>query len=65
MSLRELQAELLAKHKANYENYVLIAYYSQKAGDKEIFDMATKKAGGLKMMIDYIKSDSNPINMLP
>jgi len=62
MSLKELQAELLAEYKAKYENYVMIAYYAQKANDTEIFDMATKKAGGLKMMIDYTQSDSNPIN---
>jgi hypothetical protein len=65
MSLKELQAELLTEHKAKFEQYVLIAYYAQKADDKEIFDMATKKAGGFKMMIDYIKSDENPINKQP
>jgi hypothetical protein len=61
MSLMELQMELLAEKKAMFENYVLIAYYAEKAFDKEIFELATKKAGGLKMMIDYMSDDNNLI----
>ena len=61
MSLKELQIELLAEKKAMFENYVLIAYYAQKAGDDELFNMATKKASGLKMMIDYMSDDNNLI----
>ena len=65
MSLKELQSEIISEHKTKFDALVKIAYEADKFQWNDIYELATKKASGYKMMIDYMESDANPINKQP
>lgn len=49
----ELEQELLNEYTAKFEAYIRVCHLMEKL-DKEIYDIAIKKAAGVKMLMDYL-----------
>ena len=54
MAKHELEQELLNDYNLKFESYIRVCHLMDKV-DKEIYEIALKKAAGMKMMIDYLE----------
>jgi hypothetical protein len=59
--MSELEQSIIDNYKKKYDVYINISYLLHQAGmeetDKDISDMVLKRAGGCKLMIDYMSKN--------